>query len=161
MWECELPFEKYPDLDGVKDLVQKYEDDAGYDLQAFGILECPCLPDDIPETRYKSLLLQSLKSYKMFCGIRVNIPANYMGLIVPRSSFRNQGLICQAIWDAGYTGWVMPFVTTSGMDIEIESGSRVLQLIIFPKPKVISRHIFFDTLPKTLRGDRGVGSTGK
>lgn len=155
--DCDLPYEKYSGLQ-VNDLHLKYEDDAGYDLQVFGVEQTPCDRDSIPAFIDGTTYLKP-GTYKTFCGLRVCIASGFQGFIFPRSSFRDQGLVAHSVWDAGFTGWVMPYITATE-SIHIDHGERVLQLIITRKIKVNPCHKNFDEI-QTLRGDKGAGSTGR
>lgn len=151
-------YEKY-DVFLVRSLIQKYSDDAGFDLQSLGLTLCPCDPTEIPSFFKLPVLISSHTTYKIFTGIKVCIPVDYWGLIVPRSSARNCGIIVQSVIDAGYTGWLMPFVTFT-QEFELIPGKSILQLVIVKKGKVFAEEGAVSGV-QTLRGDKGVGSTNK
>jgi dUTP pyrophosphatase len=97
-------------------------------------------------------------------GIAVEIPKNYVGLIFPRSSVRNQDLIlsnCVGVIDSGYRGELQAtFKKTNGLDsLKYKVGERGAQIIILPYPQV--KMVESDELSNTERGDGGFGSTGK
>lgn len=144
---------------GIKDLEFKYADDGGIDLQVFGVMPAPCDRDSIPPLITRFEFFRN-STYKVFCGVSVCIPSGYVGIVVPRSSFRNKGLIAHSIWDAGYKGIMMPFVTTSSESFIVEYGERLLQLVIVSKPSIKLIETDFSSF-ETERGSAGVGSTGK
>jgi dUTP pyrophosphatase len=97
-------------------------------------------------------------------GIAVEIPKNYVGLIFPRSSVRNQELIlsnCVGVIDSGYRGELQAtFKKTNGLDsIKYNVGDRGGQIMIIPYPQV--KMIESDELSSSERGEGGFGSTGK
>lgn len=97
-------------------------------------------------------------------GIALEIPKNFVGLVFPRSSVRNQDLIlsnCVGVIDSGYRGEIQAtFKKTSGLDsIKYNVGDRGAQIIILPYPQVTM--IESNDLSDTDRGTGGFGSTGK
>jgi dUTP pyrophosphatase len=97
-------------------------------------------------------------------GIAMEIPKNYVGLVFPRSSVRNQELIlsnCVGVIDSGYRGELQAtFKKTNGLDsIKYDVGDRGAQIIIIPYPQV--KIIESDDLSNSERGEGGFGSTGK
>jgi hypothetical protein len=158
----QLPYEIHPDFKTeAKDLKYKYDSDAGLDVQVFGLGYGIYQPDEIPPLiphNFSTPLFTDCV-YKTFCGVRVCVPEGHVGFFVPRSSARQKGLVVLSVWDAGYTGWVMPYIhaTTS---FEVLRGERLFQLVIIPKP--IVKPIPFDfSLIFTDRGSLGSGSTGR
>lgn len=96
-------------------------------------------------------------------GIAIEIPKNYVGLVFPRSSVRNQDLIlsnCVGVIDSGYRGEIQAtFKKTDGLDsIKYKVGDRGAQIIIMPYPSVNFTEV--DELSSTDRGEGGFGSTG-
>lgn len=96
-------------------------------------------------------------------GIAMEIPKNYVGLVFPRSSVRNQDLIlsnCVGVIDSGYRGEIQAtFKKTDGLDsIKYKVGDRGAQIIIMPYPTVKFTEV--DELSSTDRGEGGFGSTG-
>ena len=97
-------------------------------------------------------------------GIAMEIPKNYVGLIFPRSSVRNQDLVlsnCVGVIDSGYRGELQAtFKKTNGLDsLKYKVGERGAQIIILPYPQV--KMVESEELSNTERGDGGFGSTGK
>lgn len=123
--------------------VKKYFDDAGFDLFTA-----------------KETFMPPGGTIVIDCGIKVCIPEGYFGLVVPRSSWRKKGLLCLSVYDSQYRGIVTPFITNcSHAMMHFDEGERVLQLIPVPIP--LGRILVVDELPDSLRGENGVGSTGK
>ena len=97
-------------------------------------------------------------------GISMEIPKNFVGLVFPRSSVRNQDLIlsnCVGVIDSGYRGELQAtFKKTQGLDsIKYKVGDRGAQIIILPYPTIYMTEV--PELSDTERGSGGFGSTGK
>jgi dUTP pyrophosphatase len=97
-------------------------------------------------------------------GISMEIPKNFVGLVFPRSSVRNQDLLlsnCVGVIDSGYRGEIQAtFKKTNGLDsIKYKIGDRGAQIIILPYPQV--KMVESDELSDTERGTGGFGSTGQ
>ncbi|MBO3753481.1 MAG: deoxyuridine 5'-triphosphate nucleotidohydrolase, partial [Candidatus Brockarchaeota archaeon] len=71
-------------------------------------------------------------SYRVTYHEIVNIPAGYLGLLLPRSSLlRNGATIYTAVWDPGYKGRGMGLmVVFNRQGIRIAEEARVAQLIL-------------------------------
>jgi dUTP pyrophosphatase len=96
-------------------------------------------------------------------GIAIEIPTNFVGLVFPRSSVRNQELIlsnCVGVIDSGYRGEIQAtFKKTNGLDsISYKVGDRGAQIIILPYPTIYMTEV--PELSNTERGTGGFGSTG-
>jgi len=96
-------------------------------------------------------------------GIAMEIPKNYVGLVFPRSSVRNQELIlsnCVGVIDSGYRGELQAtFKKTNGLDsLKYKVGERGAQIMILPYPQV--KMVESEELSNTERGEGGFGSTG-
>lgn len=93
-------------------------------------------------------------------GLALEIPIGYVGLIFPRSScYKQRQLLSNAVGvvDSGFRGEISAvFIGASENSYEV--GDRVAQLIIMPYPKI--NFIPVQKLSKTIRGDKGYGSTG-
>jgi len=72
-------------------------------------------------------------SYRITYHEIVNIPAGFLGLLLPRSSLlRNGATIYTAVWDPGYRGRGMGLmVVFNKLGIRIAEDARVAQLIVF------------------------------
>jgi dUTP pyrophosphatase len=97
-------------------------------------------------------------------GISMEIPKNFVGLVFPRSSVRNQDLMlsnCVGVIDSGYRGELQAtFKKTQGLDsIKYKVGDRGAQIIILPYPQI--KMVESDELSDTERGTSGFGSTGQ
>lgn len=101
---------------------------------------------------------------KVTFGIALEIPEGYCGLILPRSSIYNSGMILSnsvGLIDSDYRGEISAifydFCSSSTNPFHV--GSRVAQLVIIPYPKI--HFVEVEELGKTQRGTGGYGSTGK
>jgi dUTP pyrophosphatase len=94
-------------------------------------------------------------------GVRVAIPAGYVGMITSKSGLMaKEGITCRGTIDAGYTGSIKAVLFNhSQKDYIVEKGQKITQLVIFPiitpEPELV------DSLEETERGEGGFGSTGK
>lgn len=96
-------------------------------------------------------------------GIKIAIPAGYVGLVHPRSGLALKSgitvLNTPGTIDAGYRGeiGVILFNTTSE-DFDVAAGDRIAQLVI----QQVSTASFevVESLDETTRGAGGFGSTG-
>ena len=99
---------------------------------------------------------------KYYTGISVQIPAGYFGMLVPRSSVVNTGLLMGnsvGIIDSDYVGELSAvFYLRSGCKV-YNVGDRIGQLLIVPIPEVEFAEV--DELSETERGSGGYGSTGR
>lgn len=97
-------------------------------------------------------------------GVRIALPAGYVGLVHPRSGLAaKQGvtvLNAPGTIDAGYRGEIM--VPLINLDAEhtvvFEPGDRIAQLVI--QRYVEARFVPAEALPGSDRAERGFGSTG-
>jgi len=123
---------------------RRYDTDAGWDLFS-----------------YQTYTIKPGETIKLDCGVHVWIPENHVGIIFPRSSWRQKGLLCQAVFDHGYTGLAQPFTTnTSNKEVVVQAEERVLQLMFIPV--ALEGEVFeVDEFPETQRGESGAGSTGR
>ena len=96
-------------------------------------------------------------------GVKVAIPAGYVGLIHPRSGWAHRyGITVNnspGTVDAGYTGTIKVNLINHGQDVvSIGYGDRIAQLLVqrveLPELEVV------DSLETTTRGTAGHGSTG-
>jgi dUTP pyrophosphatase len=120
---------------------------------------------DLYNASNETITLAPDKSAMIPAGISVKLDDHSFGLVWPRSStFKKRGIfVVNGLIDPGYTGPLFTMVwhpNLDGMDrpILIEPWERLSQLIIIEKPKVKIKIV--DKLPKTVRGDRGFGSSG-
>lgn len=94
-------------------------------------------------------------------GIAIALPIGYWARITGRSStIRKWGIqVQEGIIDNGYRGPLFVGVQNLGREVEVPRGSRLAQLIV----KKIERVTWIEEaeLPKSVRGDRGFGSSGR
>jgi dUTP pyrophosphatase len=97
-------------------------------------------------------------------GVAVAIPEGHAGLVLPRSGLASkQGLTlanAPGLIDAGYRGEVICAVVNldPSIPVAIAKGDRIAQLVIVALPAVAPA--WAESLPETVRGDGGFGSTG-
>lgn len=96
-------------------------------------------------------------------GVHVAIPEGYVGLLVPRSSLPHKYGVTLAnspgIIDSDYRGEIkLNLLNIDRKQIILPAGQRVAQLLIMPVE--LAQFRYSDTLPDTVRGDGGHGSTG-
>lgn len=130
-----------------------YGDDAGWDLF---VLE--------------DTFIREGQGVDVRTGVAVAIPVGFYGRIVGRSSaFRKRGvLVVEGIIDCGFRGELFSYAyaprgnkirySDGDCGVELEAGTSVAQLIVQPVPEVhwVESH----TLPYSVRGERGFGSSG-
>ena len=107
------------------------------------------------------LELKSLETKTVGLELAVAIPEGHAGILVPRSSIAQKGLLIQtSIIDPDYTGEIHLIITNCSNDVlEIERGQRVCSLVAF---SVLNPYLeIVEELPSTIRGNNGLGSTGK
>jgi dUTP pyrophosphatase len=97
-------------------------------------------------------------------GVAVAIPEGHAGLVLPRSGLATkQGLTlanAPGLIDAGYRGELICAVVNldPASPVAISKGDRIAQLVIVGLPVVAPA--WAESLPETVRGDGGFGSTG-
>lgn len=129
--------------------IRAHEGDAGLDLT------CTEITTEVNECGQLTLVYHT--------GLAMELPADCVGLLVPRSSISRKSLTlcnCCGILDANYTGEVLFKMrsTTDVVPAVYQVGERIGQLVIVPyvKPEIAE----VNELTKTDRGDGGFGSTG-
>ena len=109
-----------------------------------------------------SILNTSLEQVSYDTGISVEIPEGYVGLIFPRSSIRNYGIVLSnavGVIDSGYRGSIQATFNYYGSTKQRYTvGDRIGQLIILPYPQIEFEEV--EELSETIRGTGGFGSTG-
>lgn len=118
--------------------------DAGTDL---------FLPNDF--------LIEPFETKTIGLGLGVAIPEGFVGMIIPRSSIAEKGLIIQtSAIDTDYTGEIHLIITNcSNNTYSFKKGDRVCSLVCL---SILNFYIeVVDDLPKTERNKNGLGSTGK
>ena len=106
---------------------------------------------------------------KYSTGVKIQLPAGYAGLLLPRSSIYKQGGWVMAnsigLIDVDYTGEIKAvfrptFDDWTSDDMPYELGDRICQLMIVPYTKVEWEAVT-EFPKKTARGEGGFGSTGR
>jgi dUTP pyrophosphatase len=121
--------------------------DAGADLRSF-----------------EELVLKAGERALVKTGVKIAMPAGYVGLVHPRSGLAVKHgitvLNAPGTIDAGYRGEIMvPLLNTSNEDFPISKGDRIAQLVF--QQVEIARFIKVELLPESARGETGFGSSGK
>ena len=94
-------------------------------------------------------------------GIAVEIPQGYVGLIYPRSSISNTGMLLSnsvGVIDSGYRGEIkfrFKWISNTAM---YNLGDRIGQLVIMPYPTILMKEVL--ELRSSERGSEGFGSSG-
>ena len=97
-------------------------------------------------------------------GIAVGIPKDYEIQIRPRSGLAAKKVISvlntPGTIDSDYRGEIkVILINLSQKPFHVQSGDRIAQMILSPVSKGKFKEV--KNLPKTIRGKRGFGSTGK
>ena len=96
-------------------------------------------------------------------GVRVEIPEGWCGLLLPRSSVLRHGLMMAnsvGLIDSDYRGeCFVALHNDSNEERTVRHGDRVAQLVLLPFLPMEFEQV--DTLPETVRGEGGFGSTGR
>ena len=127
---------------------------AGYDLYA-------CLDGD------KELIIPPHATAMLPTGLSFALPEGTFGAVVARSGLASkQGLRpanCLGVIDSDYRGELrVPMVALhndSNEERTVRHGDRVAQLVLLPFLPMEFEQV--DTLPETVRGEGGFGSTGR
>lgn len=93
--------------------------------------------------------------------LAVAIPEGFAGMLVPRSSIAEKGLIIQtSIIDPDYIGEIHLIITNcSGNTYIVDKGDRICSLVCV---SILNTYIEeVNELQSTTRGNNGLGSTGK
>lgn len=96
-------------------------------------------------------------------GLAVEIPAGYVGLLIPRSSIWKKSLWLTdnvGVIDSDFRGEIVAFMkaTTDTIPAVYKQGERFCQLVIVPVPEYTIAEAA--ELSETERGENGFGSTG-
>lgn len=104
--------------------------------------------------------LQPFETKTVGLGFGIQVPEGFAGMLVPRSSIAERGLIIQtSIIDPDYTGEIHLIITNcSNNVVNIVKNQRVCSLVIY---NVLNARldIVYD-FEQTERGQKGLGSTG-
>ena len=109
----------------------------------------------------ESFELKPLETKTIGLGIGIQVPEGFAGMLVPRSSIAEKGLLIQtSIIDPDYTGEIHLIITNcSNNNAVIEKNQRVCSLVVYSVLNV-RLDIVYD-FEQTDRGNNGLGSTGK
>jgi dUTP pyrophosphatase len=110
----------------------------------------------------EEIKISSKSQIKISTGIAIEIPEGCVGLVWDKSSIAfNMGLKTMGgVIDAGYRGEIVfSIYNVSEKDVIIEKGQKIAQLLIqkFEDCDILE----VEDLNKSIRGDKGFGSTGK
>lgn len=109
----------------------------------------------------ESFELKPLETKTIGLGIGIQVPEGFAGMLVPRSSIAEKGLLIQtSIIDPDYTGEIHLIITNcSNNNVVIEKNQRVCSLVVYNVLNV-RLDVVYD-FEQTDRGNNGLGSTGK
>lgn len=120
------------------------------------------LPDSgIDIFQPESFTIMPFETKTVDLKLAIAIPEGHAGMLVPRSSIAEQGLIIQtSIIDPDYTGQIHLIITNcSNKVVNIEKGQRLCSLVVY---SVLNPYFeVVEKLEPTIRGTAGLGSTGK
>ena len=108
----------------------------------------------------KEFWIRPLETITVGLELAVSIPEGFAGMLVPRSSITERGLIIQtAVIDPDYTGEIHLIVTNCSNDVQhIEEGQRVCSLVVY---SVLNARIEeVEEMTETERNTKGLGSSG-
>lgn len=102
-----------------------------------------------------------LKTKTIGLGLGVAIPEGFAGLLVPRSSIAEKGLIIQtSIIDPDYTGEIHLIITNCSNKMQhVDKEQRLCSLVMFNA--LNARIEVVDNFEQTERNINGLGSSGK
>ena len=129
--------------------VRGTEDSAGLDIYHCG----------------KYTVMDPGTQFNVKTDLRVEIPEEHVGLIVPRSGLGRKGIVLVntvGVIDSDYRGEIgMTLQNTGSEPVAIAHGDRVAQMLIVPYAKVqMERVDDVSALSETARGTGGFESTG-
>lgn len=108
----------------------------------------------------KEFWLSPLETITIGLELAVSIPEGFAGMLVPRSSITERGMIVQtAVIDPDYTGEIHLIITNCSNNIQhIEEGQRVCSLVVY---SVLNARIEeVEEMAETERNTKGLGSSG-
>ena len=122
---------------------------AGYDL-------CACIDAPVEIAPHATA--------KIGTGLSLAVPEGYFGAVFARSGLATkQGLRpanCVGVCDSDYRGeYIVALYNDSSEPKTVHYGDRIAQLVILPC--MPAEFVETDTLPDTVRGSGGFGSTGQ
>ena len=108
----------------------------------------------------KEFWLRPLETITVGLELAVSIPEGFAGMLVPRSSITERGMIVQtAVIDPDYTGEIHLIITNCSNNVQhIEEGQRVCSLVVY---SVLNARIEeVEEMIETERNTKGLGSSG-
>ena len=112
----------------------------------------------------ESLILEPFERAMVSCGICLEIPQGYAGLVIPRSGLAAKHGIsivnAPGLIDSGYRGEIKVVLVNldSSQAFEISKGDRIAQLMLVATPHVELSWV--SQLEDSVRGVDGFGSSG-
>ena len=112
----------------------------------------------------KEIILKPNERTLVPTGLSVAIPENYEIQVRPRSGLAAKNgigvLNTPGTVDADYRGEIKVILINLSLEsFKIEPGQRIAQMVLCPVVK--AELVEVDTLPKSVRGNGGFGSTGR
>ena len=146
-----LALRRLPHAEGLALPAYETEGAAGMDLRA-------AVPEDGPVT------LAPGERRMIPTGLTMAIPEGYEVQVRPRSGLAaRHGLTClnsPGTVDSDYRGEVQVILINLGQEIfVVKRGERIAQMVVAPVTRGVFQEV--DTLPETVRGEGGFGSTGR
>lgn len=108
----------------------------------------------------KEFWIRPLETITVGLELAVSIPEGFAGMLVPRSSITEKGLIIQtAVIDPDYTGEIHLIVTNCSNEVQhVKEGQRVCSLVVY---SVLNARIEeVEEMTETERNTKGLGSSG-
>lgn len=108
----------------------------------------------------KEFWLRPLETITVGLELAVSIPEGFAGMLVPRSSITERGLIIQtAVIDPDYTGEIHLIVTNCSNEVQhVKEGQRICSLVVY---SVLNARIEeVEEMTETERNTKGLGSSG-
>lgn len=108
----------------------------------------------------KEFWLRPLETITVGLELAVSIPEGFAGMLVPRSSITERGMIVQtAVIDPDYTGEIHLIVTNCSNNVQhIEEGQRVCSLVVYSVLNARLEEV--EEMTETERNTKGLGSSG-
>ena len=131
----------------------------------YAISKIPSNPPSIFDAIIKSeIIIPPKKSALISTGLSIAIPDDTEVQIRPRSGLAAKSNITvlntPGTIDSDYRGELKIILFNHGdKEFVVNNGDRIAQMVLMPILKIEFEEV--DNLPKTIRGSRGFGSTGK
>ncbi len=123
-------------VENAKIPTRKHPDDAGIDFYSVETITIPPHSFDVTGT-----------------GITVEIPAGYVGLLMPKS--RNDHLLGAGVIDAGYQGEIrIKLANLTDQPLVIKEGQPIAQMLLIPIVTPVVEEIPADVIHQ-VKSDRG------